>query len=62
LLASVTVYVVLWPMTSARVAALGTVLTVLALSLPAALALSRFDGWWIRQIGVVANYAAAARR
>ena len=56
------VYVVLWPMTSARVAALATVLTVLMVSLLAALALSRFDRWWVRTISGVANRWVAARR
>jgi peptidoglycan/LPS O-acetylase OafA/YrhL len=44
------VYVALWPITGARVAALATVLTVLPLSLLAALALSRFDIWWVGRL------------
>ncbi len=56
------VYVVLWPMTGARVAAGATVITVLVVSVLAAFALSRFDGWWVGQISRVVNRAIAARR
>ncbi len=54
------VYILVWHAISAKIAAFATILTVLLLSLSAALVLSRLDDWWVRQLNRIAR--ATARR